>query len=58
MVTEELKKLLIDRFESWELVEFLQLPIEDIVEYFEDEIIENEEDILELLGVISDGEDD
>lgn len=58
MVTEELKKLLIDRFESWELAEFLGTPIEDFVEYFEEEIIDNEEDILELLGVIADGEDD
>lgn len=58
MVTEELKKLLIDRFESWELAEFLGTTIEDFVEYFEEEIIDNEEDILELLGVISDEEDD
>ena len=58
MVTEELKKLLIDRFESWELAEFLGTTIEDFVEYFEEEIIDNEEDILELLGVIADGEDD
>lgn len=58
MVTEELKKLLIDRFESWELAEFIGTPIEDFVEYFEDEIIENEEDILELLHINTDREDD
>lgn len=51
MLDNELKKLLIDRLEGWELCEFLQLSIEDVIEAFEDEIIQNLDDVLELAGL-------
>lgn len=48
---EEFKKRLIDRFEGWELIEYLNIKIEDIVEIFEDEISEAKEDLEEFLAI-------
>ena len=48
---QSLKDKLIDRFESWELIEFLQISIEDVVDIFEAEIEESMDDVLELLGL-------
>lgn len=45
---------ILDALEGWELVEFLQVPIEDILEIaIENEWINDEtvEDVLELAGV-------
>lgn len=47
----EFKQILCDRFEGWELIEFLQIPIEEIVEIFEDKIMEAEEDVRDLAGL-------
>jgi hypothetical protein len=46
-----------DYFEAWELVELLRLPIEDIIEYFEDEIEDKLAAINEVLGIESDEDD-
>lgn len=48
---EEFKKRLIDRFEGWELIEYLNIKIEDIVEIFEEEISEAKEDLEEFLTI-------
>lgn len=48
---KEFRQILYDRFEGWEIVEFLQIPIEEIVDIFEDRIIENLEDVEDLAGI-------
>lgn len=55
---EELKKQIMDRLEGWELVEFLQISIETIVDTFEETILDNLEDVLELAGLKGDNDDD
>lgn len=50
----ELKRVIIDRLEGWELVEFLQIPIEDVVEAFEDEILEAFEDVEDFVDLRED----
>jgi hypothetical protein len=47
----ETKNKLMDFFEGYELVEFLQIPAEEIVERFEDEIEEVIDEIEELMQV-------
>jgi hypothetical protein len=47
------KDAIIDTMLGWELVEFLQIPVEDIVEMFEDEILENIEDVMDLANIRS-----
>ncbi len=49
------KKRIIDFFDAWELVEFLQLKTEDIVERFEEEIEEAMDDLDEFMGVRENG---
>jgi hypothetical protein len=49
-----IREALIDRFEGWELVEFLNVSIERIVELLEEEIIDNIEDVQEELGLEKD----
>lgn len=55
MVLEEFEEqVVIDRLEGWELVEFLQIPIDQILlaAYQNDWINEeNVEDVLELVGL-------
>lgn len=45
------KSALIDKFEGWELVEFLNISIEKIVELLEEDILDNLEDIYEELDL-------
>jgi hypothetical protein len=47
----ELKKRIHDYFDSWELVELLKLETEDVITAFEDEVLENIDDIKELMGI-------
>lgn len=51
---DELKNHICDALEGFELVEYLDISIEDIVELFEDEILENLEDVLEFIGLKND----
>ena len=46
-----LKTSIIDRLEGWELVEYLNIPVEDVVEAFQEKIEENLDDIEELLNI-------
>jgi hypothetical protein len=48
---QETKERLIDFFTSAELVEYLALPVREIIERFEDEISEALDDIEELMNV-------
>jgi hypothetical protein len=50
-VDAETKKRIEDFFEGFELVEFLQLPVSEIIERFEDEIEEALDEIEELMQV-------
>jgi len=47
----EFKERLIDFFDSWELVEYLRLRTEDVVEAFEDDIEEAQEDLEEFMEI-------
>lgn len=45
------KNAIIDRLEGWELVDFLQIPIEAVIEAFESQILENLEDVEDFVGL-------
>lgn len=45
------KQRIEDFFEATELVDFLQLPVSEVIERFEDEIEEALDEIEELIGV-------
>jgi len=47
----DLRKALEDRFEGWELVDFLSIPIEDVIDMFEEEILASLEDVKEFAGL-------
>lgn len=49
MIDNEFKKQLIDRFTGDELCDYLQLTSEDVVEAFEDAILDAEDDLREFL---------
>lgn len=51
MLDRETKERIADFFEGFELAEFLQIPASEVVERFEEEIIENLDEIEELMGV-------
>jgi hypothetical protein len=57
-VDRETKKRIEDFFEGFELVEFLQLPAEEIIERFEDEVEEALDEIEELMGLRQRGDDE
>jgi hypothetical protein len=44
-----LKSAICDRLEGWELIEFLNIPIEDIVELFEEDILDNLEEVKDFI---------
>jgi hypothetical protein len=50
-VDEETRKRIEDFFEGFELVEFLQLPVSEILLAFEEEVEIHLEEIEELIGV-------
>lgn len=49
-LTKEQKQQIVDALEAVELVDFLNISIEDIIEYFEDDILDNLEEVEDLLG--------
>ena len=51
MTREAFLLALADRFEGWELVEFLQISVEDILEQFDEEVFEAKEDLEEFMNV-------
>lgn len=52
------REAIIDRLEAWELVEFLDISTERIVELLTEEILENLNDVKELVGLEIDDEPD
>ncbi len=57
-INKDTKAAIADRLEGWELFDFLQITIEDVIELFEDEIEENLEDVLEFCGLRIDNDKD
>lgn len=54
----DLRQQLIDRFEAWELVDYLQISVEEIIDGFQDKFEDNIEDVLDLLGLRNERNDD
>ncbi len=48
---KETKARIADYFDGWDLVAFLQIPIEDVIEAFSDEIEEALDDIEDMIGL-------
>ena len=44
-----IRSAICDRLEGWELIDFLGIDIETVVDVFEEEILENLEDVIELI---------
>ena len=57
---KDFKDKLTDRFDGWEIVEFLQISTEDVIYAFEEEIEDAIEDVADWLGVriLDDEQDD
>lgn len=51
MLDDEIKEALADRLESWELVEFLNIDVHDIIELLEDDILNKLPDVLEFARI-------
>ena len=47
-----------DTMMGWELVEYLQIPIDTIIDLLEDEILENIDDVEEYVGIKTRNADD
>ena len=54
---EELHKAILDRLEPWELVEFLQIPMTEIIDAFEELIEEKVTDLQDFVGLTIDDEE-
>jgi hypothetical protein len=50
-MSDEFKQQLVDYFDAWELVEFLQVSVEDVVAAFHDEIEDCAEELQELMDI-------
>ncbi len=55
---EHVKEALRDRLEGYELVDFLQISIEAVVDAFEEDIIQNLEDVEDFLNLRDDTDND
>lgn len=55
---KETKLRIMDFFEAWDLVDFLQLSTEEVIDAFEDKMEEALEDIEEYMGIKNDGEEE
>lgn len=51
MIDKETKQRIIDYWDPWDLVEFLQASAEDVVEKFEEDIEQCLEEIEEIMGL-------
>lgn len=57
-LNEDTRDAIIDRLEGWELVDFLQIPIEAVIEAFESYILENLEDVEDFVGLRTKNEEE
>ena len=48
---EHVREAIIDRLEGWELVEFLQVPIEQVLDMVEDVVALNLDDVKDLINI-------
>jgi hypothetical protein len=48
---EETKARLADYFDAWDLVELLRIPTRDVIDAFEDEVLDALEDLEEIMEV-------
>ncbi len=51
MIERDVREALVDRLEGWELVEFLQLSTEEIIDLIEDRILDKLEEVKEFAGI-------
>lgn len=58
MLSKDFKTTLADRFEAWEIAEFLGISAEDFIEMFEDDIEANYEDVAEWIGLRTNGDNE
>jgi len=56
VVSKEFKAALADRCEGWEIAEFLQIPAEELIEAFEDDVEVNYDDLAEWIGLRGKGD--
>lgn len=56
-IPDVIRKALIDKYEGWELVELLDIDIEDVIDAFEIEIVDNLEDLKEELRINNDNQE-
>lgn len=56
-IPRELKEALAYRLDAAELVDFLRVPTEEIIELLEDTILANLDEVLELAGLTNNEED-
>ena len=48
---DDLRRKIEDRFEGWEIVEFLRIDVEDVIDAFEEDILDHLADLLEEGGI-------
>lgn len=48
---DDLRRKIEDRFEGWEIVEFLRIDVEDVIDAFEEHILDHLADLLEEGGI-------
>jgi len=58
VLSEELRAALIERFYGWELCDFLNVSIEEVIDVFEHEIVDNMDELEELVGLRRNNNDD
>ena len=51
MLDTTIRKALEDRYEGWELVEILDIPIEEVISSFEDILLDRLQEVLEIAGL-------
>lgn len=51
---KQFKDALADRFEGWEIVELLNIPVETIIDMLENEIYDNLDEVKEAAGFYED----
>ena len=54
----EVRRAIIDRFDSWDLVDLLDIPISQIVDAFEELIVENLREVLDYGNIVLNEEEE
>ena len=56
-LSKDFKLALSDRYEGWELVEFLQISVDDVIDAFEDQILTGAQELRQDMGMEEDEEE-